>query len=399
MGTESRLKVGIFFNARSDQGGLYQYALTLVHCLYDFVPEIDFSLYQATLDDIPIKVIKSNWSLKKFSRLSINFHRFFELIENYLAMNSVSMPFRLIPYYRKMIQDQPDVLIYVKPTSHVFEWNFSSIFPIHDLQHRLSPDFPEVSAEGEFNRREILYKRSIECASAILTDSITGKEDVKNLYNVEDGKIFPLPYLPPTFRQNIIDKEDFSRIKLKYQLPDQYFFYPAVFWKHKNHARIIEAIYQIQKEQETRINLVFSGSKTREYENLISLARKLNVADLIHFIGYIPEEDILGIYQHSLGLIMPTFFGPTNIPVLEAWVAGCPVITSDIRGIREQVGEAALLVNPRDIDSIAKALLMLYNNVDLRRSLIQKGSERVNSWTPELFAKRLSEIISQVAYK
>ena len=73
----------------------------------------------------------------------------------------------------------------------------------------------------------------------------------------------------------------------------------------------------------------------------------------LRYLGYVPDEDMSGLYAGAVALVMPTFFGPTNIPVVEAWTFGCPVLTSDIRRIREQAGNAAVLVDPRSVEAIA----------------------------------------------
>ena len=394
MGAKSNLKVGIFFNARSEQGGLYQYALTLVDCLYRYVPDHDFSFYHATLEELPLRFQADNWRVIRLPKCAISLRMMIEVFQNKLAQFGLKTPIHLIPQYRQIFQDSPDIMIYVKPTLHVFEWPYAAIFPIHDLQHRLQPKFPEVSDHGEFLRREFLYTHSIEKAKAILTDSQTGKADVIDLYPVKDLIIYPLPYISPTFRTS--EGKTFEQVKVRYALPDSYFFYPAAFWSHKNHARLIRAFKRIEEDHGVRLHLVLSGSKQREYSKLRALVEELSLQQAVHFIGFVEEEDLLFLYRHAVALVMPTFFGPTNIPVLEAWSAGCPVITSDIRGIREQVGDAGILVDPTDIAALANAIWSLSQNQEMRAGLIAKGKIRVESWTSEDFGRRLGRIIEIV---
>lgn len=393
MGVKSRLKVGIFFNARVEQGGLYQYALTLVHCLYRYVPEFDYSLYLATLEAFPIEIKANHWKVIRFSKLEILWRMSLEIALNFLARKGIEIPFKIIPCYRQVSDDNPDVMLYVKPTPHVFQWNYQAIFPIHDLQHRLQPNFPEVSDKGEYKRRENLYKHSTSKAVAILTDSQTGKEDVSHLYSVDESKIYPLPYIAPTFRDGKAVKISYEEINRKYSLPENYLFYPATFWAHKNHARLIQAIRMIADEKGVLIPLVLTGSQWHEYPVLIKLVGDLHLQDTIYFIGYVPDEELTQLYSHALALVMPTFFGPTNIPVLEAWEARCPVITSDIRGIREQVGNAGLLVDPKNVSAIAGAIWKIYTDSDTKERIIHQGLLRVNEWTPEKFSKTLSDVI------
>jgi glycosyltransferase involved in cell wall biosynthesis len=310
-----------------------------------------------------------------------------------MARRGISISFPLIPEYADIKQDCPDVMIYVKPGVHSFQWNYRAIFPIHDLQHRLQRRFPEVSENGEYRRREFFYTKSIPRAAAILTDSETGKEDLLHCYDLDEKKIFVLPYITPTFRSAHTASSFMKHVKRKYALPPQYLFYPAAFWEHKNHSRLIHAIAMIVNEKKVRIPLVLAGSKRGEYNQVVSLVDSLGLNDIVHFIGYVPDDDMPALYRQAIALVMPTFFGPTNIPILEAWVSECAVITSDIRGIREQVGDAGLLVDPMNERAIAEAIWALYQSPQTRKELIERGKVRVMQWTPRDFASRLSEVI------
>jgi len=393
MGIGSRLKVGIFFNARQEQGGLYQYALTLIDCLSKYSPEIDFILYLAILDELPFHIDKLNWRIVQLSRSGLQFRMIIEALLMIAARLGWECPLKLIPEFNQIHHNEPDVMIYVKPTLYIFQWPYKSIFPIHDLQHRLQHEFPEVSALGEFRRREYIYTRSIPKAAAVLTDSMTGKEDLLRYYGGDPDKIFTLPFIPPTFRSSLISPEKVSAVKVKYHLPANFLFYPAAFWPHKNHIRLIRAMDILTKQRGIQIPLVLTGRKNGTYQQISELVEELRLQEVIHFLGYIPEEDLAAIYQQSLALVMVTFFGPTNIPVLEAWAAGCPVITSDIRGIREQVGAAGLLVDPKNEIAIADAIWKIFQSPELRQGLIRLGYLQLQKWTPELFASRLTEVI------
>src|SRR5581483_5612799 len=138
----------------------------------------------------------------------------------------------------------------------------------------------------------------------------------------------------------------------KYHLPKRYFFYPAQFWRHKNHALTLRAMKLIADQTGEKIPIVFCGAysdyaRALNFLELRALAAQLGLSSEVHYIGPVPDEDIGALYTLSAGLVMPTFFGPTNIPPMEAWHFGRPVITSDIPGMREQIGDAGLLVDPR----------------------------------------------------
>ncbi len=109
-----------------------------------------------------------------------------------------------------------------------------------------------------------------------------------------------------------------------------------------------------------------------------------------------PDDDMSALYCGSAGVILPTFFGPTNIPVVEAWSLGIPVLTSDIPGIREQAGDAAILVDPRSVESIADGMATLWQDEDERARLITAGTARMRSWTSQDFADALASVLDEV---
>jgi glycosyltransferase involved in cell wall biosynthesis len=94
---------------------------------------------------------------------------------------------------------------------------------------------------------------------------------------------------------------------------------------------------------------------------------------------------------------MPTFFGPTNIPILEAWALDCPVITSDIRGVREQAGDAALLVDPTSPEALADAIRRVWQEDDTRAGLVRRGRARLGLYTREDYAARLDAVLDRAA--
>ena len=110
-------------------------------------------------------------------------------------------------------------------------------------------------------------------------------------------------------------------------------------------------------------------------------ARRLGLEEQVKFLGFVDQTDMIDLYKGALCLAFPTFFGPDNLPPLEAFALGCPVVASDVPGAREQLGEAAILFSPTDECALAEAILNLRDH-DTRERLIKAGRARVqaNSW-------------------
>ena len=283
-----------------------------------------------------------------------------------------------------------------------FEARTPFVMTVHDLQHRLQPEFPEVSANGVWEEREYLFRNAARYADLLLADSEVGKEDILNCYGrfgITADRIRVLPYVPGV-QPGIVPEELSKTVREIYQLPEDYLFYPAQFWPHKNHARIVRALDLIKKEHSLRLPIVFCGSKTGEireqtFQEFSKLADSLGLNQQIHYLGYLPDEHMAALYAGARALVMPTFFGPTNIPILEAWVFGCPVVTSDIRGVREQVGDAAMLVDPRSVESIADGIYRVWTDDRLRSMLVERGKRQAAAYTPDDFSQRLIDILQE----
>ena len=296
-----------------------------------------------------------------------------------------------------------ELILYTAPTTMSFETGIPYVTFIMDLQHRLQPHFPEVSADGEWEQREYLFRNTIRHATLLFVDSEAGKEDILSFYRpygATPDRIKILPYLPASYLAIEDSEAEKRKVREKYRLPEHYLFYPAQFWPHKNHAVIIQALERLKRVHGLEIPVVFCGShtgKVREgyFRLVMSMACHCGVVEQVHYLGYVPDEDMAGLYAGAAALVMPTFFGPANIPYLEAWALGCPVLTSDIRGIREQVDGAGILVDPRSVEAVADGIYRLWTEENLRRTLVERGRERVASFTFDDYRQRLIEILEE----
>jgi len=388
-------------------GGIHQYTITLLRALSALkLPEqLSFVLLLRNGDeDLLPKDIPEQWR-----RLVINGPLDWRSSLNEAEARSIKCANEAkgatirINHNKKLCEflheNQIDWLFLTAPVALGFEAGLPYIMPVHDLQHRRESKFPEVSAEGQWHLREYLYSHGIANASYLLVDSIVGLEDVVELYGADHNKCIVVPFAPASPSSSNATKLSDSCIADDRDLPERFLFYPAKFWPHKNHCRIVEALW-VARRYGVDINVVFCGDNTscgKTLETMNYVAGKLDVTSNIRILGYISDEDVYSLYVKASGLVMPTFFGPTNTPVVEAWACDCPVLTSNIRGIREQVGTAALLVDPYSVNSIAAGMIRLWSDNKLRRELIESGRDRLSHVVLEKFGLRVRELILTMA--
>jgi len=266
------------------------------------------------------------------------------------------------------------------------------IYTVWDLQHRLQPWFPEVSKKGRWKVRERMFSDAIQRASAVIIGAEAGKTEIVHFYGVLPERIRLLPHPTPSFALNA-SKGNHKEVLIKYKIPEGYLFYPAQFWPHKNHVGLLLAVHLLREKYDLVLPVVFVGSDKGNVHYIRKLIGDLDLTTQVYFLGFVPQEDLIGLYRNAFALTYLTFFGPENVPPLEAFALGCPVIASDVSGAQEQLGKAVLLVDPKDEDQIALAIKSLYDDSALRQRFIQHGLDRAASWTGEDFVKSVFKII------
>ena len=406
--TSTGIHIGLVQATGKSGGGVYNYTVSMVDALNCAAATVDLTLLRwSGMTPIPRERFHSRW-------------RFVDLPDAIKTLPAAIKPFLHPPGL--MLEcvgvNRPafdflddlglDLLIHPVPHPFAFECGKPFLMAIHDLQHKLQPHFPEVSADGQWGYREYLYGNGVRYSHGLLVDSAVGKEDVLTCYpNIAaPEKIHILPFAPAVGASpNLIGDSRLRSAKAKYRLPDRFLFYPAQFWLHKNHARLVQALHELKAVHGLHIPVVLVGSKRglpyeqREqvFDSMMELADRSGIGNLVRYLGYVPDEDMPALYSLADALVMPTFFGPTNIPIYEAWEFGCPVITSDIRGVREQVADAGLLVDPCEPRSIADGIRTLWTDEVQRRELAGRGRSRLRMFSRDAFRARVLDIVGHLS--
>lgn len=400
-------KIGIDFPISKHAGGAYQYCLAFLDSLKDdkdneyFIlnssPDLP-ALYGETFKIINLSSIEDKNSPRTFGFIKEYGYRLLLFLRLFFLVDLV---FKFI--YRdqiKMIEDlKLGLMLFPAGAKYAPYVTVPYISTIYDLEHRKHPNFPEVSKKGTWWSREHYYRLLTATAKFILVDSPTGKDDVINYYAMSPEKIIVLPYLPPNYLRPDLSKDEAVLILKKFDLPEQFIFYPAQFWPHKNHLNLVKAM-AILRQRGIKIAVAFCGSKKDEwgeYGKVMRFVKDNNLDDSVFYLGYVDNDQISALYVLAQAMVMPTFFGPTNIPVLEAWKMGCPVLYSNIPGCADQLGDAGLLFNPTDpVDIADKIEVILKSDDSFRDGLIKKGKERLGGWNYSDFSGKIKELIKKI---
>lgn len=262
---------------------------------------------------------------------------------------------------------------------------------IHDLMHRYEPQFPEVGTPEENCARENLFTTMVARCDVILVDSKTGMRHVLECYR--NARPQQLRVVPFAAFGEVVHCEP---RKPSFAVPEKYLFYPAQFWLHKNHAGLARAV-AVLADYLPDLRLVLAGNTAQNgYETFAQVVRAQGLGNMLLTPGYLPVEELAWLYRHARAFIMPTYFGPTNIPPLEAMTLGCPMAVSDVYGMREECGEAALYFKPDDIGGMADVIRRLWTDDVLCAGLVEKGLLRSKLFSIEVFNKNIMRMLKGI---
>lgn len=243
------------------------------------------------------------------------------------------------------------------------------VMTVHDLQHR---ELPELFSKAERLWRTIMYEAPARKADHIITDSEYSKQSIIRYLGINGDRITTIPLGADTsgFTPNLEGREDFV-------------YYPARGWKHKNHTLLIEAMQIVRKER-PELRLVLTGGA------LESLGE---VPDWVEVRGLVSFEEVTRLFQTASVLVFPSLFEGFGLPPLEAMASGCPVAASNAASIPEVCGDAAVYFDPRNTSEMAAAILQA---IDEREVLVPKGLERAKHFTWDRCAALHAEVFERV---
>jgi len=267
------------------------------------------------------------------------------------------------------------IIFYPLPTSPVIN-GVPYILNNWDLAHHSTYAFPEIAGEGGFNSRNDWYINVMPSALMVFCETEAGKKEIAHYLNLNLVKIKVLPiFSSDTFiNMQVPEVKQLEILKANGLRSNEFFFYPAQFWAHKNHYHLIKA-FQKFVALYPDFKLVLCGSDKGNTAYIKEVVNSLSLEDQIIFSGFIDDDHLHTLYRNARALVMPTFLGPSNIPPIEAMHLGCPVLCSALDGHKEILGDGALYFDPLDELSILESMHLIIDDAT-RAQLLEKQKEQ-----------------------
>jgi glycosyltransferase involved in cell wall biosynthesis len=270
-----------------------------------------------------------------------------------------------------------------------------TIYNPHDLQHK---HYPQFFSASELAQRETVYSAACRFSNTVVVGSEWIKQDVVDQYGVNPDKVQIIPWAPPTMQYPQITQVQLAEVKTKYNLPADFALYPAVTWPHKNHLRLLDALAELRDSRGLTVHLVCTGSRyPSHWPRIEQRIRELNLASQVKFLGFLPESDLRALYRLAQFLVLPTLFEADSCPIHEAWTEGLPVASADITALPDQVLDAGVLFDPKNVSAIADAMQRMATDATLRQQLRERGHERVKDFSWDRTARAFRAVYRRAA--
>jgi glycosyltransferase involved in cell wall biosynthesis len=391
MNIQDKIKVGIFC-PEPFLGGEIIYINSLIDACskIDNIVEIIVFIDQEASRNFKKSNVTIVTYIPKYPRFShgkVSFPKraFFNILEKSKLSNFVR---------RKL---QVDVLIAPYVCYDLLRLKNPYIVNPQDLRHKyykvtkptLETRLSDMVSEG-------LYSKVVERACFLVVDSDYNKQDLMKYYSIPQNKIKVIQSLPDMKALESLKESDEQGYLSKYNLYNEYIYYPAHLIEAKNHLNLLEALRIIKENHGEMIPLILSGGQQALLPQIQEKAKRYDIS--VRYLGYISYSDVILTLKKAKALVFASLFDPYALPIWEAFYLGVPVVSSNVCALPEQVGDAGLLFDPNNIDDMAEKIYTIWTNESLRKELIQKGYERIKDLTLENYAKQWEKII-EMAYQ
>lgn len=251
---------------------------------------------------------------------------------------------------------------------------------IYDIQHEYYELF---FAPGEMNYRKRVFGEICKKTDAIICISEYTKKTFLEKYDYPPEKAYVIP-IGIQDRLEKPSEEKLRSVLKKHDLENiSYGYYPANFWPHKNHRMLLTAFSKyIKINPSSDLHLVFTGFFIEGQDILKKAAEVMGIQERIHFLGYLPEEDIGSIYSGCKFIVHPSLFEGFGIPLMEGMKFGKPLLCSNVTSLPEIGGDGAIYFDPRKPDEIIEAFEKV-NDENLITELCEKARKQLSKFTLE----------------
>jgi glycosyltransferase involved in cell wall biosynthesis len=272
-----------------------------------------------------------------------------------------------------------------------------SVVTIHDCIHLRFPQYLS-------NRAAHLYARAamwsaVRRSNCILTVSEASKRDILHFFNVPPEKIVVVyNAIDERFSVDPIE-EEVARVRERYQLDQRFVLYVGNIKPHKNLVRLIEAFDELRRGELEDLKLLIIGDQISKLPALRLAVHEHKLHKHVRFLGYMSDDTLAILYRLASVFVFPSLYEGFGLPPLEAMASGTPVVTSNLSSLPEVTGDAAILIDPYDVESIVDGMRRVLTNPTLAADMRVKGLIRAREFSWERSVMKTRSVYEAVGGK
>jgi glycosyltransferase involved in cell wall biosynthesis len=244
--------------------------------------------------------------------------------------------------------------------------------------------------------QHIFVSNAVRIADAIITISESTKRDILKFFPFDADRIYVTPLSADENYKPDHDEETLKRVRAKYKLPPQFVLYVGTIEPRKNVAGIARAYSMMPAKLREEYPLVLAGSRGWYADTIFEEINSLNISGGIREIGFVDAEDLPALMSLAKLFVFPSHYEGFGYPPLEAMASGVPVITSNTSSLPEVIGDAGIMVEPNDFETLSSEMRKVLTDPKLHADLRVRGLARANEFTWQRTAKRTLEVFQRV---
>ena len=353
------------------RAGIGQYILQLTRALAAINTEDEFVVLQSRKDK---STIVDQPNFRKGSLRTPPHH----------PLEQWVLPFEISPLGLDILHS-PD---FIPP----FRRSCLSVITVHDLAFLLYPHFLTKESARHYSQIDQAVRR----ADHIIAVSHTTRQDTIRLLGASEHKISVIYEAANPIYRPISDPEPLRRVREKYGIEGDFILFVSTIEPRKNIPMLLDAYRQLLDNYKQTVKLVIAGQPGWLFKDVFARVGDLRLNDRVLFLGRVPVEDLLGLYNTARMLGHPAFYEGFGLPPLEAMACGTPVVVSNVSALPEIVGDAGLLVDPEDVAGLTVAMWRVLADESLRQDMIAKGLKRAALFSWERAAQETMVVYRQL---
>jgi len=292
------------------------------------------------------------------------------------------------------IRIRKDMLSLFHYTDHamsLFQRRHSVVITVHDVAHIRFPDL--LNKSRQFYKRYIL-NLSVKKADVIIADSYSTKRDIIEFFKVDEKKIKVI-HLGVESRFRPISNVEGYRIRNN--LPTKMILNIGTLEPRKNVVTLIRAFKRLQERGIKDYVLTIAGEKGWLYKRIFREIKSSNMTQSIRLLGVVRDEELPLLYNCADLFVYPSLYEGFGLPPLEAMACGVPIITSNTSSLPEVVGNAGIMIDPSDIESLSDEMYRVLKDKELRHRMGRDGLKRSKMFTWEKTVNKVLEAYKEAS--